>query len=104
VAWHTWVQEHLEKNTEHLAELSEMPLLKINRTEVVNFTRVTQKVRVDRGGRGNGDALAIAQAHLLQTLFGCVLCMGVGMCAVHLLFVVCSCSLWPNYWRESRMV
>ena len=37
-------QEHLEKNTEHLAELTEMPLTKVDRTDVVNYTRVTQKV------------------------------------------------------------
>lgn len=37
------VQEHLEKNTEHLAELTETPLSKVDRTDVVNYTRVTQK-------------------------------------------------------------
>ncbi len=37
-------QEHLEKNTEHLAELTEMPLTKVDRTDLVNYTRVTQKV------------------------------------------------------------
>jgi ariadne-1 len=36
-------QEHLEKNTEHLAELTEAPLEKMDRSEVVNFTRVTMQ-------------------------------------------------------------
>jgi hypothetical protein len=38
---HPRAQEHLEKNTEHLAELTEAPLEKMERSEVVNFTRVT---------------------------------------------------------------
>jgi ariadne-1 len=37
------LQEMLEKNTEHLAELTEMPLSKMDRTDVVNYTRVTQR-------------------------------------------------------------
>lgn len=37
------LQEHLEKNTEHLAELTEMPLARVNRTDLVNYTRVTQR-------------------------------------------------------------
>lgn len=36
-----YLQEQLERSTEHLSELSEMPLEKLNRTEVVNFQRVT---------------------------------------------------------------
>jgi len=35
------LQEQLERATEHLAELTEAPLEKMERTEVVNFTRVT---------------------------------------------------------------
>jgi len=36
-----FLQQELEKNTEHLSELSEFPLDKMDRTEVVNYTRVT---------------------------------------------------------------
>ncbi len=35
------MQEQLERSTEHLAELTEAPLDKMDRGEVVNFTRVT---------------------------------------------------------------
>ncbi len=35
------LQEKLERSTEHLAELTEAPLEKMERSEVVNFTRVT---------------------------------------------------------------
>lgn len=35
------LQEQLERSTEHLAELTEAPLDKMDRGEVVNFTRVT---------------------------------------------------------------
>ncbi len=35
------LQEQLERSTEHLAELFEAPLEKMERAEVVNFTRVT---------------------------------------------------------------
>lgn len=38
-----YLQENLEKNTEHLTELSEMPLDKMDRSQVINFTRVTEK-------------------------------------------------------------
>ncbi|CAN0036522.1 unnamed protein product [Discosporangium mesarthrocarpum] len=34
-------QENLEKYTEHLHELSEMPLASIDRTNIINYTRVT---------------------------------------------------------------
>ncbi|GLE01372.1 hypothetical protein PINS_up010202 [Pythium insidiosum] len=37
-----YLQEDLEKNTEHLTGLSEMPLDKMNRAEIVNYTRVTE--------------------------------------------------------------
>ena len=33
----------LESHTEKLAELCETPLAKVDRTEVINFTRVTKK-------------------------------------------------------------
>lgn len=36
-------QENLEKYTEHLHELSELPLDRINRTDVINFTRCTDR-------------------------------------------------------------
>jgi len=36
------LQEHLEKFTETLSELTELPLDKMDRTEVVNITRVTE--------------------------------------------------------------
>jgi ariadne-1 len=35
------LQEQLERSTEHLAELTEAPLEKMERGEVINFTRVT---------------------------------------------------------------
>jgi len=35
------LQEQLERSTEHLAELTEAPLEKMERGQVVNFTRVT---------------------------------------------------------------
>jgi ariadne-1 len=35
------LQSRLEKSTEHVAELTEQPVDKINRADVVNFTRVT---------------------------------------------------------------
>jgi ariadne-1 len=35
------LQEQLERSTEHLAELTEKPVDKMDRVEVVNFTRVT---------------------------------------------------------------
>lgn len=38
-----YLQQELEKNTEHLSELSERPLDKLDRQEVVNYTRVTNK-------------------------------------------------------------
>jgi len=38
-----YLQQELEKTTEHLSELSEGPLEKMNRTEVANYTGVTQK-------------------------------------------------------------
>jgi ariadne-1 len=37
------LQEHLEQSTEHLAELTEAPLEKVDRPSVVNFTRVTSQ-------------------------------------------------------------
>lgn len=37
------LQEQLERSTEHLAELTEAPLEKMDRGEVVNFTRVTSQ-------------------------------------------------------------
>lgn len=37
-----YLQEDLEKNTEHLTGLSEMPLDKMNRADIVNYTRVTE--------------------------------------------------------------
>lgn len=36
-------QENLEKFTEHLSELSEMPLENMQRTEVINYTRITSR-------------------------------------------------------------
>jgi len=38
-----YLQQELEKTTEQLSELSEGPLEKMNRTEVANYTGVTQK-------------------------------------------------------------
>lgn len=38
-----YLQQELEKNTERLSELSESRIEKVDRTEVVNFTRVTQR-------------------------------------------------------------
>lgn len=37
-----YLQENLEKNAEHLTGLSEMPLDKMNRSEIINYTRVTE--------------------------------------------------------------
>lgn len=37
------LQEHLERSTETLAELTEEPLASMDRSQIVNFTRVTQK-------------------------------------------------------------
>jgi len=37
------LQEQLERSTEHLAELTEAPLEKMDRGEVTNFTRVTSQ-------------------------------------------------------------
>ena len=37
------LQEQLERSTEHLAELTETPLEKMDRGEVTNFTRVTSQ-------------------------------------------------------------
>lgn len=37
-----YLQENLEKNTEHLTGLSELPLDQMDRSEVINFTRVTE--------------------------------------------------------------
>lgn len=36
-------QEQLERSTEYLAELTEKPVDKMERVEVVNFTRVTMQ-------------------------------------------------------------
>lgn len=36
-------QENLEKYTEHLHELSETPLERIDRTDVINYTRCTDR-------------------------------------------------------------
>lgn len=38
-----YLQQELEKNTEHLSELSERQLDKLDRQQVVNYTRVTKK-------------------------------------------------------------
>lgn len=38
-----YLQENLEKNTEHLTGLSESTLDKMNRSEIVNYTRVTER-------------------------------------------------------------
>jgi len=38
-----YLQQELEKTTEQLSELSEGPLEKMNRTDVANYTGVTQK-------------------------------------------------------------
>ncbi|DAZ92674.1 TPA: hypothetical protein N0F65_000444 [Lagenidium giganteum] len=38
-----YLQENLEKNTEHLTGLSEQPLEKMNRSEIINYTRVTER-------------------------------------------------------------
>jgi len=35
------LQSQLEKSTEHVAELTEQPVDKINRGDIINFTRVT---------------------------------------------------------------
>ena len=35
------LQSRLEKSTEHVAELTEQPVDKLDRADVVNFTRVT---------------------------------------------------------------
>ncbi|KAF1323544.1 Ariadne-like ubiquitin ligase, partial [Globisporangium splendens] len=37
-----YLQENLEKNAEHLTGLSEAPLDKMNRSEIINYTRVTE--------------------------------------------------------------
>jgi ariadne-1 len=37
-----YLQENLEKNAEHLTGLSEAPLDKMNRSDVINYTRVTE--------------------------------------------------------------
>jgi hypothetical protein len=37
------LQEQLERSTEHLAELTEKPADRMERAEVVNFTRVTMQ-------------------------------------------------------------
>jgi len=37
-----YLQENLEKNAEHLTGLSEMPLEKMNRSDIINYTRVTE--------------------------------------------------------------
>ncbi|CAI5705887.1 unnamed protein product [Peronospora effusa] len=37
-----YLQENLEKNAEHLTGLSEMSLDKMNRSEIINYTRVTE--------------------------------------------------------------
>ena len=37
------LQEHLEKSTEHLAELTEAPLEKMDRAQVLNYSSVTQR-------------------------------------------------------------
>ncbi|OQS02209.1 hypothetical protein THRCLA_05392 [Thraustotheca clavata] len=36
-----YLQEDLEKNTEHLTGLAEMPLDKVDRSDIINYTRVT---------------------------------------------------------------
>ena len=38
-----FLQQELEKTTEELSELSEQPLGEVDRAQVVNYTRVTQK-------------------------------------------------------------
>jgi ariadne-1 len=38
-----YLQENLEKNTEHLTGLTEMPIEQINRAEMINYTRVTER-------------------------------------------------------------
>jgi ariadne-1 len=38
-----YLQENLEKNTEHLTGLSEISLEKMNRSEIINYTRVTER-------------------------------------------------------------
>jgi hypothetical protein len=40
------MQEQLERSTEHLAELTEKPVDKLDRADIVNFTRVTMQVMV----------------------------------------------------------
>jgi ariadne-1 len=37
-----YLQENLEKNAEHLTGLLEMSLDKMNRSEIINYTRVTE--------------------------------------------------------------
>jgi len=37
------LQENLEKNTEHLTGLSEMALDEMDRSEIINYTRVTER-------------------------------------------------------------
>ena len=37
------LQEHLERMTETLSEMTELPLEKMDRTEIVNNTRVTER-------------------------------------------------------------
>ena len=44
------LQEQLERSTEHLAELTEKPVDKLDRADIVNFTRVTLQVRGGRRG------------------------------------------------------
>ena len=62
-------QEMLEKFTERLSELSEMSLEKMDRTDVVNMTRVVDKVRssVRRGGGGGGSRRGARMQSLLVT-------------------------------------
>ena len=92
------LQEHLEKNTEHLAELSEMPLLKINRTEVVNFSRVTQKARAPWP--------LFVSLYCWRLVFAsrltCITGHDVGAIVASL--CSCHCSSWHSCWRGLRTV
>jgi hypothetical protein len=79
-------QEHLEKNTEHLTELTEMPLAKINRTDLVNYTRVTQKVCSAAAALSRRAPILLLLARF-DTRVGCVVMSWVWLCVA-----VCGCA------------
>lgn len=65
-------QEMLEKNTERLQEYTEQPLDTIDRTEVVNLTRVTEKFMASLMGSMSGGVVMMddSASTLLQLAEG----------------------------------